>query len=266
MLAGLWGIIVSFSGPAWSRPDRRVALVIAISAGLVVGGFTELAAAAFMGFTTGSRPEYYVAALPFAFVAGGAVALASLAGYGLLARTRMGSAAVAGSLLGPVLFGGLAFGANLLGSEAGRIASQIEDSQHAAEIADRSSTIQLTVSDLQATTTADGSAVSSLSLRVTLRPAQAIALDTSLKFALPVFTAVPPGTAVDSVWAPTPPGAPTVLAAATDVVYDLTFEIPQEASGTLVPLPPGTWRLRVVFADTGGAEYSIEQDIVVAGG
>jgi hypothetical protein len=265
LLIGLWGLAVFISRPAGSLPRRGLALSIALGAAIIVGAQTEAVAAALMGFDTGSRPEHYGAALPFAIGAGIVVALASLAGYGVLARTRLANVAVAGSLLGPLVFGGLAFGASRLGSEAGRVASQIEEERHTQEIADRSSVIQLTVSQVQPTMTEDRSAVSGLSLRVTLRPTQEIAFDPSLKDPGPGFSIVPPGSIVDAVGAPLPAGAPTILTAATEEVYDLTFDFPRDGSGSPVRLPPGTWRLRIAFSDTSGRDYLLERDIIVAG-
>jgi hypothetical protein len=260
LLFGLWGLVVFLSRPL---PGRGLALTIAVGVGLIVGGLTEVLAAALMGFDTGSRPEYYVAALPLAFEVGVVVALASLAGYGTVARTRLAPVAIAGSVLGPVLFFAVAFGASRLGSEAGRLASEIEERQHTQEIADRSGTIELTVSQVEPTMTADRSAVSGLSLRVILRPTREIALDPSLKYPLPGFSIVPPGSVVDAVSAPLPPGAPTVLAAATDAVYDLTFDFPRDSAGSRLTLPPGTWRLRVAFSDASGADYLLERDVIV---
>lgn len=275
LVVGLWALLHLRSASVRSRPDLPLALIIAALVGAAVGGFALLVTVgfAYMDSTTGPSPAAYVSGLPIVIAFGAPVAIVSLAGYALLTRTVLARAALVGTLLGPAVLFALAAGIGGVASRAASAANDAETNQAAADLAARSSGLQLGVSEVHVTMAADGSIVTGVRLRATVKATQDVRLDTGGKTAWPQFSLSEEGRSVP-LGSPTPPG-PAILVAGSTTTYDLSFESPQAFPGPLPvivlastygPATPGTWQLRMDLFDPGGVQYQVMTDVVIKAG
>jgi hypothetical protein len=272
-----WALLQIRSERLRARSDRPVALVLAAivgSLGLLAGGFAMIVAVGFASMDSPIGPPFsaYVAYLPIVVALGAAAALASLAGYALLARTPLARAALVGSLLGPAVAIALAIGVGSAAGQAGTAASDLATTQTAADLASRSSILQVTVSNLQVTTAAQGSIVTTVRLRASVHTGAEVRLETGGKTPWPQFTLFEPsGSALGG---PVSAG-PGILQAGSTTTYELSFVPPaafvRPPSGitfasTYGPATPGTWSLRMDLFDTNGAQYEVTTEVVIKAG
>jgi hypothetical protein len=277
LVVGAWAVLQVRSARLASRPDRPAAFALAAiigSLGLLAGGFAMIVGVglAYMDSMSGPPLGAYLPFLPVVIALGAAVALTSLAGYGLLARTPLARAALAGSLLGPALAIALAVGVGNVASQTSAAAYDLETSQSAADLASRSSVFQLTVSNLQVTTSANGAIVTAVRLRASIHASADVHLETGGKTPWPQFTLIEQsGLPLDS---PTSAG-PALLVAGSTTPYQLSFTPPSAFAGpqsgiilasTYGPATPGTWTLRMRLFDVNGAQYEVTTEVLIAAG
>jgi hypothetical protein len=275
VVVGIWALLQLRSASVRSRRDRPFAFILAALAGVAVGGFVVLVGVgfAYMDSPAGPPLSAYLTALPIVIAVGAPVAIACLAGYALLIRTPLAKAALVGTLLGPAVVFALGTGIGLLAAQASGAADQIEANQAAADLAARSSVLQLTVSEVHVTTTTDGSIVTGVRLRATVKATQDVRMATGGKTPWPQFSLTEQGSYVP-LGSPALSG-PAVLVAGSTTTYDLSFESPQAfarllpgivLASTYEPATPGTWALRMDLFDTGGVQYQVTTDVVIKAG
>jgi hypothetical protein len=271
LIIGIWAMLQLRSASVRSRRDLPFAFVVAAVVGVAAGAFVLVVAVGFAAMdTSGPTPAAYLSGLPIGLGIGTLVALASFAGYALLARTPLAKAALVGTLLGPAVLFALAGGAGRLVSLAGGTADEIEANQAAADLAARSSVLQLTVSDVQVTTASGGSIVTAVRLRATVHATLEVRLATGGKTPWPQFSLIEEGNH-EPLGGPTPSG-PAILAAGSTTTYDLFFQATQLYFGpppriilasTYEQPTPGNWVLRMDLEDVAGAQYEVTTKAVI---
>jgi hypothetical protein len=226
LIVAIWAMLQLRSASVRSRRDLPFAFVVAAVVGVAAGGFVLAVGVGFASMdTSGPTPAAYLSGLPIGLGIGTLVTIASFAGYAMLARTPLAKAALVGALLGPAVLFALAGGAGRLVWLAGGTADEIEANQAAADLAARSSVLQLTVSDVQVTTGGGGSIVTAVRLRATVHATQEVRLATGGKTPWPQFSLIEEGNH-EPLGGPTPTG-PAILATGSTTTYDLFFQATQ---------------------------------------
>jgi hypothetical protein len=271
LIIAIWAMLQLRSASVRSRRDLPFAFVVAAVVGVAAGGFVLVVGVGFASMdTSGPTPAAYLSGLPIGLGIGMLVALASFAGYALLARTPLAKAALVGTLLGPAILFALAGGAGRLVSLAGGTADEIEANQADADLAARSSVLQLTVGDVQVTTGGGGSIVTAVRLRATVHATQEVRLATGGKTPWPQFSLIEEGNH-EPLGGPTPTG-PAILATDSTTTYDLFFQATQLYLGppprivlasTYEQPTPGNWVLRIDLEDVAGAQYEVTTKAVI---
>jgi hypothetical protein len=270
------GIAVWALAPLRSRAGRaRVSIPVALITGCVMGIATVVALGSALGLQCfDAAPDSGCGALSNAetlatAVAGLLVGVASIVGYAFVARVA-GRGSILGSIVGPIVLVAVLGGTAFLSQEVTWASQREAEAKAAADIAARSTVVHPTIGPIHVTTSAGGSVVETVQLRVTLHVDREIRLDSGAKSMNPRFVfAATGGMTIEATGEPSG-GSP--LESATDTRYDLTFvggvvagrpTDPRVAS-TFVSPTPGTWRLRIEVLDDTGAQYQVETDVVIA--
>jgi hypothetical protein len=112
VIGGLWALWLIGRPPRRERRDRSTALRLSGILALVAAGGVLFLAAALGNAFGGSAGAGIVAGIPIAAGAAGLVFLSGISVYALLARPRVGMPALVGTLVGPLVLGGVVSLAN----------------------------------------------------------------------------------------------------------------------------------------------------------
>jgi hypothetical protein len=263
VIGGLWGIRRIRKPDIRARADRPIGIRLAWAAA-VLGGLVISAVAASIGVMFSEGNFNLLLGLPFGIAAGVLFGLAAVFGYALLARTRLGGIAAAGSLLGPVLLLG---GTMLVNGAAARLSQAQFDADVAANdaaVAARSSVLHVAIESIDVKTAQGGAVIAAVHLRLRLSTDIALEFPPSNRGPEPAFYLEPPDPyGAVALTAAAPPGSPASIAAGGFAIYSLDFQYTDElihaTTGTYRAGPPGAWVLGVFFGQpTTSGEYNVE--------
>lgn len=266
----IWAVAPFRSSVARAQPGFRAAIVIGIVLGVFVAILADSLLGSFGCFDSEKTAACYTSVLPAAVIAGISILLASVVGYGILARLRARSASD-GALARRIAFLALAIGAVIVVSQLSPSASQNEADRASAELAARSAILHVTVSDVHTTMAVGGSSVSGVHIRVTLHTDADLRLrevgkSPSLRFVFETaeFQAFESEPASQTI---------TTLTKASDGIFDVNFVTREGAglptierqadTGSRPPLP-GTWVLRIDVYDAADVFYQVKTNVVVS--
>ena len=250
----------------------RINIRVALLTGVVVGIAAFVAMGSLLGFGCFDASPDSDCTTAFGLaqaVAGLLAAVTSFIGYAVFARLK-GGHSIAGSFVGPVVVVALAIGVGLLFQNVSYAAQREQDAQAAAQVVARSTILHPTIGEIRVTTSAGGTVVETVQLRVTLHVDHEIRLDVGGKSANPRFVFAATGGMTIEGTGGASSGSP--LRPAIDTTYDLTFvggavagaPTGQLMASTFVSPSPGTWRLRIEVLDDAGVEYQVETDVVIS--
>jgi len=267
-----WGLRELLAERVRERPDRPVAVVLAVVIGVTVGG-TLVWLGVNVATFGGENPhlDRYLQFLPIGLMIAAPVAIASVAGYAILVRTRLARVALIGTALGAAAMIGIGVSGGSVVSYANAQSVEIAIDQDAADLAARSSVLTLSISDLHVATTGGGTVVSRIRMRVAVATSRDIRIAVGNKTAWPRFLVKQEGNH-PMLDAPTPPG-PAFLGAGSSTMYDLTFDAPQLSDGgkpriilasTYVEPTLGSWVMRMQLEDEAGQTFEVTAPVVIA--
>lgn len=267
----LWSLRQWLSDRVRRRPDRFVAVLIALVLGLAFGSavlFIGVGFASMDGPPPG--PDAYLHYLPIGLLFAAPVIVGAVTGYVALVRTRLARVALIGTLLGSAGVLGIAgVGGSLVSSASNRVFDLNTDSE-AADLAARSSVLVLSVSGVHAQTSGAGTTVRQIRLRVAVAASSDVRIATGGKSAWPHFSIREVGNypILDAAT----PEAPAIFAAGSSTMFDLTFEAPQLSddgpsriilASTYVEPTLGDWVLTMQLEDPAGQPYEVTTPVTI---
>jgi hypothetical protein len=271
ILAG-WSLRELLSDRLRQRRDRSIAVVLGAAMGVAVGGTVVWFGVNLATFGGGSpHLDRYLQYLPIGLGIAAPVAIAAVAGYAVVVRTRLARVALIGTALGAAVMIGMGLLGGSVVSHANAQVVQIAIDRDAADLAARSSVLTLSISDLHVTTTSGAMIVSRIRMRVAVATSRDIRIAGGGKTVWPRFLIKQEGNH-PMLDAPTPAG-PTFLAAGSSTSYDLTFDAPQLSDGgksriilasTYVEPTVGNWILGMQLEDETGQTFEVTTPVVVA--
>lgn len=222
------------------RRDVGSAVRLATALGLLPAALATMMVAGFGGG--------YGLGLAWGLGIGVVVALGAIAGYAALARRAVGRAALLGCLLGPLVLIGGPLAVSGLAREGW---NDIAGARERDEQAERSSMVRLTVGDVEATLSEDGSVVEAISMTVEVRADAAIPFPPGDDIG-EVFLLYPDGSDEPAMVTDAPTARWTGFAAGQEYVFPLVFQRHESwPSGR-----PGTWVVELAFEDESGKRYA----------
>jgi hypothetical protein len=246
VVGGLWALLRLREPDLVARGDRATAFRLAALVAAGLGLIGALIGVAFTSFFGGEANVLF--GIVVSVVVAALTLLGSLAGYAMLARRSIGSIALVGVLLGPILVAGPIVLSTVARSAGDRayIATEVAEAEARGQI------FSLTIQDVRSIRDDQGDGLQRVEVDATLHTTVDFALDAPDVW--PSFVIVPVGAEDIRAQSNSTGRVPSAMAAGTDLAVTLRFPAYR--------LSPDAWRLRALLMGPGG-QYSVTVPLTI---